>query len=87
MKEVDGRRQLAEEAGLRRATSASARMMVDPACVTKRQLDYAEAGVLWGSGPLLAQCRRYGFGFLSNGCWLLRGSMGTLDKLNRLQGM
>ena len=50
MQEVDGRRRLADEDGLRRATSASARMMVDPARVTKRQLDYAEAGVLWGSG-------------------------------------
>ncbi len=82
MQEVDGRRRLADEDGLRRATSASARMMVDPARVTKRQLDYAEAGVLWGSGPLLAQCRRYGFGSLSSGCWLLRGSMGALAKLS-----
>ena len=90
MQEVDGRRRLADEDGLRRATSASARMMVDPARVTKRQLDYAEAGVLWGSG--LSLCwhnvgRRYGIGSLSNGCWQLRSSIGALAKLNRLQGM
>ena len=90
MQEVDGRRRLADEDGLRRATSASARMMVDPARVTKRQLDYTEAGVLWGSG--LSLCwhnvgRRCGIGSLSNGCWQLRSSIGALAKLNRLQCM